>query len=95
MNIVLVKFTEGATSAQKEDWKRRISFLPSAIPEIKSLVCGKKIAHARDQGWDDGVILTFDNIYDMHTYSDATAHKEYQQATAEQTADKLIFDIEA
>ena len=33
-----------------------------------------------------GVILKFDNDKDLQTYVDAKSHKEYQQATAEQTA---------
>ena len=33
-----------------------------------------------------GVILKFDDDKDLQTYVDAKSHKEYQQATAEQTA---------
>lgn len=44
-----------------------------------------------------GAILKFDNEKDLQTYVDAKPHKDYQLATAEQTAgtiiQKLIIDV--
>ncbi|PAV17002.1 hypothetical protein PNOK_0706600 [Pyrrhoderma noxium] len=94
-HIVLIKFTSGATIGQKEAWKSGITSLSSSIPQIKEIVSGKKLPHVKDGGWDDGVIMKFDGEADLKVYQDAAPHREYQVATAEQTADKLIFDIEA
>ncbi|THH08893.1 hypothetical protein EW145_g2392 [Phellinidium pouzarii] len=90
---VLIKFIADATLAQKQAWKDSITALPSTIPQIGELLSGEKLPHVMDGGWDDGVIMKFDNEVDLKTYSDAVPHKKYQRATAEQTRDKLIFDI--
>jgi len=93
-HIVLIKFIPGATAAQKEAWKSGITALSSQIPQIKHLVSGKKIPTPRDGGWDDGAIISFENAEDLKIYIDSKPHTDYVNATAEQTADKLIFDIE-
>jgi len=93
-HIVLIKFTAQATLAQKQAWYEGITALSSSIPEIKEILSGKKLPHVKDGGWDNGVIMKFDNENDLRTYSAAKPHTDYQQATAEQTADKLIFDIQ-
>ncbi|KAL5482557.1 hypothetical protein ACEPAI_9151 [Sanghuangporus weigelae] len=92
-HIVLIKFTQTATSAQKRAWKDGITALKSSIPQIQELLSGTKLPHVRDGGWDDGVIMTFKDEEDLKAYAEATPHREYQAATAEQTADKLIFDL--
>ncbi|KAI5119206.1 hypothetical protein M0805_004461 [Coniferiporia weirii] len=92
-HIVLIKYIAGATPAQKQAWKDGITALATTIPQIRELLSGEKVPHVKDGGWDDGVIMKFDNEDDLATYSNATPHREYQSATAEQTGDKLIFDI--
>ncbi|EJC97915.1 uncharacterized protein FOMMEDRAFT_162260 [Fomitiporia mediterranea MF3/22] len=87
--------TLAATSAQKQAWKDGITSLSSSIPQIQEIISGTKLPHVRDQGWDDGVIMKFKNKEDLQAYVIAAPHKAYQEATAEQTADKLIFDIKA
>ncbi|KAH8114347.1 hypothetical protein DFH11DRAFT_1877657 [Phellopilus nigrolimitatus] len=92
-HIVLIKYIAGATQSQKQAWKDGITALSSTIPQIKEILSGQKLSHVKDGGWNDGVIMKFDNEDDLKVYVDATPHKDYQRATAEQTADKLIFDI--
>lgn len=49
-----MKFSTDATLAQKEGWKQRMLKLKDEVPEIKELICGQKLAHAKDAGWQDG-----------------------------------------
>ncbi|KLO12198.1 hypothetical protein SCHPADRAFT_430213 [Schizopora paradoxa] len=84
-HIVLVKFKPTATQAQKVAWKTAITSLKSSIPQIKELVSGPKIPHKIDGGWEDGVIMKFDNEEDLSDYVVAPAHQAYLAETTEQT----------
>ena len=50
-----MKFTPEATLAQKEGWKEQMLKLKDLVPQIKELISGQKLPHAKDGGWHDGM----------------------------------------
>jgi len=94
MTSVLLKYTDGASDAQKQAWRDGVAGLIKTIPQIKEIHMGNKVKHFMNQGWDDAAVITFANAADAAIYTDAKSHREYQAATKEQTGDKLIFDFE-
>jgi len=98
-HIVLVKFTPGSTTEQKSVWKSEIQKLNESVSVVKDLKVGRQVsidanAKSKDGGWEDGMVMTFDNLEDLRTYATSEAHDVYIKATASITADKLIYDIE-
>ncbi|KAF8810809.1 hypothetical protein BYT27DRAFT_7134663 [Phlegmacium glaucopus] len=98
-HIVLIKFTPEATPEQKKLWRDEIISLGSKIPEIKELRTGEKVVIARaagfDGGWEDGVIITLENMTDYLAYVANPAHAQYKAATNPIIAGKLIYNIES
>jgi len=99
-HIVLIKFSSGSTPEEKKAWRDAVVALKSKVSQVKDIRFGNKV-HASemvkklDGGYDDGVVMTFDNMEDLQTYAASEPHSAYLTATAKQTGEKLIYDIES
>lgn len=99
-HIVLVKFKPDTTPDKKKLWREEVVALKAKRPEVKEIRFGNRVfANERlrqnDPGWEDGVVMTFDNMQELQTYAISPAHDEYLAATGHITQDKLIYDIES
>lgn len=99
-HIVLVKFTPDSTPEQKKVWKDQIVGLSKKCPQVKEIRFGSKVfaferLRQNDSGWEDGAVMTFDNLQELQTYATSEAHDQYIALTAEFTKEKLIYDIES
>jgi len=93
-HVLLVKFKEGVTDEQKQGWKNGLVELSKTITTVKAVHNGKKIPNPMDQGWDDGVVMEFDNAEGLHTYLPHADHKAFVAKSGEIVADATIFDID-
>jgi len=99
-HIVLVKFTLEATLEQKQLWRDEIVALSKKCPQVKAIRTGNKAyanEHLRqnDPGWEDGAVMTFDNLRELQVYATSEAHDQYLATTNSFVSGKLIYDIES
>jgi len=89
-----VKFKPQTTEAQRTEWKNGLVRLKKTIPSVKEVNTGKKIPGRMDQGWDDGVVMLFDDLEGLRAYLPHADHQAFLAKSAEIIADATIFDME-
>jgi len=92
-HIVLLKYKEGTSASDKEAVRKRLFELKDLISHISDLKKGTALPNPMAQGFDDGVIMVFENEEALEKYRPHEAHRSYQAWTAQFVADKIIFDI--
>ncbi|KAI9568588.1 stress responsive A/B barrel domain-containing protein [Boletus coccyginus] len=92
-HIILLKFKQNVSTADRENARAGLLALPSQIPAISSIKTGRKIKHPLDRDFDHGIIFVFNDEDALKSYADHKAHRDFLELAAPFTEDKLIFDI--
>jgi len=74
-HVVLLAWTDEATSEQKAEVAAQLSKLPGVIPEIRQYVIGAD-AGVNQGNHDFAVVADFDSAEDYVVYRDHPAHQE-------------------
>ena len=74
-HVVLMRWKEGTSDAQKRAVREGLAALPAAIPEIRSYRFGDDAALA-EGNFDFAVVADFDDATDFQTYASHDAHQK-------------------
>jgi hypothetical protein len=74
-HTVLFKWTDAATSEQKQSVAARLSALPAIVPSIRAFLLGHDAALATGN-FDFAVTADFDDEAGFFAYRDDAAHRE-------------------
>lgn len=75
-HTVWFKFNEGVTDEQKTEMLNALNELPDAIESIKTLACGEDFC-GRAQGYQVGLVVTFDDRYGLEEYGPHPYHQNF------------------
>jgi hypothetical protein len=74
-HIVIWKYREGISQAEREEHLRRLRSLPALIPEIESFEVGFDLLHL-PRSYDTGLVAVFRDRAALEIYSDHPEHVE-------------------
>ena len=74
-HVVLMRWKEGTSDAQKRAVREGLAALPAAIPEIRSYRFGDDAALA-EGNFDFAVVADFDDVTGFRTYASHDAHQK-------------------
>lgn len=83
----------GVPESDKEAVRKRLFELKDLIPHMSDMKKGTTLPNPMAKGYDEGVIMIFENEEALQKYRPHEAHTSYQAWTAQYLADKIIFDI--
>jgi hypothetical protein len=94
-HIVLVKFTEGASSAVVKELSQAFSELPSLIPGISAFESGPNVSpEGLNHGFTHAFVITFVGPAARDAYLPHVQHQAFVERLKPYLADVLVVDYE-
>lgn len=88
IHIVCWKYKPETDAATREEHRRKLSALPSLIPNIESFDVGADILHL-DRSFDTGLVVQFPDRAALDYYTDHPDH-QIVVAMGKQIAEKVV-----
>jgi hypothetical protein len=94
-HVVLIRFKEGTTTAQRAQFVRAFDALPGQIGQIRRLESGVNSSpEGLDKGFTHCFLVSFDSVADRDAYIPHPAHQAFIQETSAWVADVLVVDYQ-
>lgn len=77
-HIVLVRWKEGTTDAEKQAVRDALAALPAQVPEIRALTLGDDVGR-KANNWDMAAVLDFDDRDAFQRYLASAPHRAYAE----------------
>lgn len=75
-HVVLLKWVETATVADRDAVRSALLELPAAIPELRNYVVGDDAGLEADRNFDFAIVADFDDVKGYETYRDHPTHQD-------------------
>jgi hypothetical protein len=94
-HVVLIRFKEDTTAAQRAQFVRAFDALSHQIAQIRRLESGLNSSpEALDKGFTHCFLVSFDSVADRDAYLPHPAHQAFVQQTSAWVADVLVVDYQ-
>ncbi|MEJ8824076.1 Dabb family protein [Variovorax humicola] len=94
-HVVLVRFKEHTTVAQRAQFVRAFHALSTRIAQVRRLESGVNSSpEGLDKGFTHCFLVSFDNPADRDAYLPHPAHQAFVQETGAWVADVLVVDYQ-
>jgi len=94
-HVVLIRFKEDTTAAQRAQFVRAFDALASQIAQIRRLESGVNSSpEGLDKGFTHCFLVSFESVVDRDAYLPHPAHQAFVQETSAWVADVLVLDYE-
>lgn len=94
-HVVLIRFKDDTTVAQRAEFARRFDLLSTQIEQVRRLKWGMNSStEGLDKGFTHCFLVLFDSAVDRDAYLPHAAHQAFVSETSQWVADVLVVDFE-